>query len=290
VASAPGTWTVDDLGPLLEELRRSQEALEARVAERTASLAAANERLRQEATERESAERQLRMAERLAAIGTLAAGIAHEVNNPLAAILATAELARAINADGRRGHELDAALARIVEEAHRGGAIVKSLLRLGRRDGGERWPVDVNGLMRRFADSPRVLALLDDCRLRTRFTRGSVCAVIDPTELEQVVLNLVQNAVQAGAREIGLRTAVRCGCARIVVRDDGHGIDPHDLQRIFDPFFTTRADDGGTGLGLSIVHGIVTRYAGRIDVQSRVGRGTRFTVDLPVGIRDGHAV
>jgi signal transduction histidine kinase len=225
------------------------------------------------------------MTERLAAIGSLAAGIAHEVNNPLAAIMATAELARAINADGGRADELDAALARIVEEAHRGGAIVKSLLRFGRQDQGERWPVDVNGLVRRLVDSPRVRSVLDACRLTTRFTRVAVRVVIDPTELEQVVMNLVQNAVQAGARGIGLRTAVRQGYARIVVRDDGHGIDRHDLERIFDPFFTTRRGDGGTGLGLSIVHGIVTRYGGRIDVQSRVGRGTRFTIDLPAGIR-----
>jgi C4-dicarboxylate-specific signal transduction histidine kinase len=275
------------MAPLLEELRRSQKVLEARAVERAESLAAANERLRQEAAERASAERELRMTERLAAIGTLAAGIAHEVNNPLAAIVATAELARAINADGERRHELDAALARIVEEAHRGGAIVKSLLRLGREDHGERWPVDVNGLVRRLADSPRVRSMLDDCRLRTRFTRTSVCVVIDPTELEQVVMNLVQNAVQARATGIGIRTTVHHGCARIVVHDDGHGIDPHDLERIFDPFFTTRGGEGGTGLGLSIVHGIVTRYAGRIEVKSRVGRGTRFTIDLPAGVRNG---
>jgi C4-dicarboxylate-specific signal transduction histidine kinase len=295
ITSADGTtrgslatfWDATALARAQEELRRSQEALETRVVERTASLAEANERLRQEAAEREAAERQLRMSERLAAIGTLAAGLAHEINNPLAAVLATAELGRALNEDGGRRREVDGALARIAEEAHRGGMIVKSLLRLGRPGDGERWPVDVNDLVRRLTDSERVRSLLDVCRLRTRFARRSVSAVIDPTELEQVVLNLVRNAVQAGATEVALQTAVRDGGARIVVRDDGRGIDPRDIERIFDPFFTTRGSDGGTGLGLSIVHGIVTRYAGRIGVQSRVGRGTSFTVDLPAGVRNG---
>jgi signal transduction histidine kinase len=239
--------------------------------------------------DREAAERQLRTAERFAAIETLAAGIAHEVNNPLAAIVATAELARAMNADGGRRREVDAALARIVDEAHRGGTIVKSLLRFGRQDQGERWRIDVNGLVRGLAESPRVRSVLDTCRLRTRFARRSVSVVINPTDLEQVVLNLLQNAVQAGATEIAVRTAMREDCARIVVRDDGRGIDPQDIERIFDPFFTTRGQDGGTGLGLSIVHGIVSRYEGRIGVQSRIGRGTRFTVDLPSRTRRGHA-
>jgi PAS domain S-box-containing protein len=280
-------WDATALARTQEELRRSQEALETRVAERTASLAEANERLRKEASEREAAERQLRMTERLAAIGTLAGGLAHEINNPLAAVVATAELARALNEDGGRRGEMDAALARIVEEAHRGGTIVKSLLRLGRMGPGERWLVDVNGLVRRLAESQRVRSVLDDCRLRTRLARRSVCVVIDPSELEQVVLNLVQNAVQAGATEVAVHTAARNGSARIVVRDDGCGIDPRDIDRIFDPFFTTRGNDGGTGLGLSIVHGIVTRYDGRIGVQSRIGRGTSFTVDLPAGVRNG---
>jgi signal transduction histidine kinase len=225
------------------------------------------------------------MAERLAAFGTLAAGVAREINNPLAAIVATAELARAMNGDDGRRHEVDAALARIVEEAHRGGMVVKSLLHLGPRDGVGRWPVDVNTLVRRLAESARLRSVLRACRLRTRLARQPLYVEIAPTELEQVVLNLVQNAVQAGAREIVLRTAPYDGSMRIALRDDGRGIAPDDIERIFDPFFTTRAAAGGTGLGLSVVHGIVTRHEGRVRVQSRVGRGTSFTVELPVGAR-----
>jgi two-component system NtrC family sensor kinase len=272
-----------------EELRRTHEQLETRVAERTASLAEANERLRHEATERESAERQLRIAERLASIGTLAAGVAHEINNPLAAVVATAELARAIHGDGEWHDEVAAALARIIEEAHRAGEIVKSLLRFGRSDQTDRWPIDVGDVVRRLAASSRIRTVLDSCRLRMRLARRTARIVMNPAELEQIVLNLVQNAVQAGASEVALQTAVANGHVRIVVRDDGRGIAARDRERIFDPFFTTRVHDGGTGLGLSIVHGIVTRYEGRIEVQSRVGRGTSFTVQLPSSARRARA-
>jgi signal transduction histidine kinase len=108
---------------------------------------------------------------------------------------------------------------------------------------------------------------------------------MSPMELEQVVFNLLQNAVQAGAREVAIQTAAANASVRLVVRDDGHGIDAQDLERIYDPFFTTHANAGGTGLGLSIVHGIVTRHHGSIEVQSRAGRGTTFTVELPSAMR-----
>jgi signal transduction histidine kinase len=104
---------------------------------------------------------------------------------------------------------------------------------------------------------------------------------MNPTELEQVVLNLVQNAAQADAKVVTVQTAVVDGHVRIVVRDDGRGIESDGLERIFDPFFTSHPHDGGTGLGLSVVHGIVTRCGGRIEVRSRPGRGTTFTVKLP---------
>ena len=282
-------WDVTALARAQEDLHRTQEQLERRVADRTASLADANERLRHEAAEREAAERQLRVAERLASIGTLAAGVAHEINNPLAAVVATAELARVLIADGERQGEADTAVVRIIEEAHRAGEIVKGLLRFGRDDHPDRWPIDVSDVVRRLAVSPRVRTVLDSCRLRTRLARRIPRIVMNPTELEQIVLNLLQNAVQAGATEVGLQTAVSNGHVRIVVRDDGRGITARDRERIFDPFFTTRVHEGGTGLGLSIVHGIVTRYQGRVEVRSRSGRGTSFTVELPSRAGDADA-
>jgi two-component system NtrC family sensor kinase len=274
-------WDVTELARAQEDLRRAHDQLETRVAERTASLAEANERLRAASTERETAERQLRMAERLASIGTLAAGVAHEINNPLAAIVASAELARALRRDGAPNDDVDVALARICDEAHRAGDIVKGLLRFGRGELSERWPIDSSEVVRGLVTSPRMQSARGAAKVRTRLTRRPTRVVMNPTELEQIVLNLIQNAVRAEAKEVLVQTAVVDGHVRLVVRDDGHGIENAELERIFDPFFTSHPDDGGTGLGLSVVHGIVTRCGGRIEVQSRPGRGTTFTVKLP---------
>ena len=274
-------WDVTALARAQEDLRRAHDQLESRVAERTASLAEANEQLHHASTEREAAERQLRMAERLASIGTLAAGVAHEINNPLAAVVASAELARAMCRDDARHEEVDAALVRIVEEAHRAGEIVKGLLRFGRGELTERWPVDSSEVVRGLIGSSRLHTALGRATMRTRLTRTPTRVVMNPTELEQIVLNLIQNAAQAEAKTVIVQTAIVDGHVRIVVRDDGHGIKNGDLERIFDPFFTSRPHDGGTGLGLSVVHGIVTRCGGRIEVQSLPGRGTTFTVKLP---------
>jgi C4-dicarboxylate-specific signal transduction histidine kinase len=278
-------WDVTALTRAQTELRRAHDELETRVAERTARLEEANDSLRHEAAERDAAERQLRMAERLASIGTLAAGVAHEINNPLAAIVASAELARAMCADDARHEEVDAALVRIVEEAHRAAEIVKGLLRFGRGELSERWPVDSSEVVRGLIGSSRLQTALGRATMRTRLTRTPTRVVMNPTELEQIVLNLIQNAVRADAKTVIVQTAVVDGHVRIVVRDDGHGIEHGDLERIFDPFFTSHPLDGGTGLGLSVVHGIVTRCGGRIEVRSRPGRGTTFTVKLPSALQ-----
>jgi PAS domain S-box-containing protein len=274
-------WDVTALARTQAELRRAHDELETRVAERTARLEEANERLRYEVAERDAAERQLRMAERLASIGTLAAGVAHEINNPLAAIMASAELARAMCTEDARHEEVDAALARIVDEAHRAGEIVKGLLRFGRGDLSERWPIDSSEVVRSLVGSSRLQTALGAAKVRTRLTRNVTRVMMNPTELEQIVLNLIQNAAQAHAKTVTVQTAIVDGHVRIVVKDDGRGIETGDLERIFDPFFTTHPNDGGTGLGLSVVHGIVTRCGGRIEVESRPGRGTTFTVKLP---------
>ncbi|HXJ34159.1 MAG TPA: PAS domain S-box protein [Candidatus Eisenbacteria bacterium] len=265
-----------------DALRRAHDELEQRVAERTASLAEAYEQLQHEVTEREQAERQLRTAERLASIGTFAAGIAHEINNPLAAILATAELARALNAEGAPPVQVDASLARIVAEARRGGEIVKGILRFAREEEAERWLVDVNGVVRGVCGLVRERSVPAGCLVRTRLARRLPRIGMKPSELEQVLMNLIQNAAQAGASSIVVQTGSSGGRVTLRVRDNGRGIARKHVDRIFDPFFTTRHRDGGTGLGLSIVHGIVTRYSGSVNVHTREGRGTTFTVELPI--------
>jgi PAS domain S-box-containing protein len=281
IVAAVATFVdVGDEKQARDELRRARDELEQRVAERTARLAEAYGSLQHEVAEREQAERQLRVAERLASIGTFTAGVAHEINNPLAAILATAELARALNREAAPA-EVDAALERIVAEARRGGEIVKGLLRFARAERAERWPLDLNDVVRRMCDAPAPQAPPGPPRLDVRLARRLPPVTANPTEVAQVLVNLLQNAAQAGATRVVVRTHAAVGRVTLEVRDDGRGIAPADLDRIFDPFFTTRQLDGGTGLGLSVVHGIVQRYDGAVRVRSRPGRGTTFTVVLP---------
>jgi signal transduction histidine kinase len=275
-------WDVTALVQAEADLRHARDELEARVIERTTRLGDALERLRHEVRQRERAETQLRTAERLAALGTFAAGVAHEINNPFAAILAAAELGRAVNADGAAREEIDATLARIAAEARRGGEIVRGILGFARAERADRWPVDLNEVTREACRALRARGGLNGSALHTRLARHLPHVVSNRTELEQVLRNLLENAAQAGAKEIIVRTARRGGHAQLVVRDDGCGIARHHLPRIFDPFFTTRERYGGTGLGLSVVHGIVTRHDGTLRVQSRVGVGTTFTVTFPI--------
>jgi PAS domain S-box-containing protein len=283
-------WDVTALVQAEASLRRAHDGLEARVQERTARLAEALERLRHEVAERERAQEQLRTVERLHSLGTFAAGIAHEINNPFAGILATAELGRALNADGASREELDATLARIAAEARRGGEIVRSVLRFARAQKSERASVDLNELARETCRGARVTELLNGSNVRTRLARELPPIRLNRTEVEQVLLNLLRNAVQAGAKEIVVRTSQRDGHVYLVVRDDGRGIARRDLPRIFDPFFTTREGEGGTGLGLSVAHGIVTRHDGTLRVQSKPGRGTTFTLALPIDVPDHPAM
>jgi PAS domain S-box-containing protein len=283
-------WDVTALAQAESELRRAHDELEIRVTERTARLAEALEHLRHEIGERERAQEQLRTAERLTALGTFAAGVAHEINNPFAGILASAELGRALNADGASRAEVDATLARIAAEARRGGEIVRSVLRFARSEKSERVPVDLNELARETCRSARTDGLLNGSALHTRLAREVPHVPLNRTEVEQVLLNLLRNAAQAGAKEIVVRTARRGGHVYVVVRDDGVGIARHHLPRIFDPFFTTREGEGGSGLGLTVAHGIVSRHDGTLRVQSKVGAGTTFTITLPIDGSDDVAM
>jgi PAS domain S-box-containing protein len=265
----------------LDVLRREKISLVERVAEHSASLANATRQLEEEIQGRREAEAQLRRAERLASIGTLAAGIAHEINNPLAAISASAELALA-QLDGGANPALRQALAQVVEQAQRGGNIVRSVLRFAREGRAERRPYDLSEIARRAVDVLR--AEVERRSLDVDFAVSGEAAIVlaNAIEMEQVITNLLRNAVQAGASRIALRTSVAGHAVRLEVVDDGCGMDAREMGRIFDPFYTTRQTQGGTGLGLSVAHGIVGQHGGAIDVRSEPARGTTITVDLPL--------
>lgn len=224
-----------------------------------------------------------RRTERLAALGTLAAGIAHEVSNPAASILATAQLGRTLLDAPDAREALGAALEKIAAEAARCGRIVHSVLAFADQGPTERRAHDLNVVVARAVDLVRAAGRSRDVALRFAPAADLPAVDVNDSELTQVVINLLDNAVRAGSRRIVVSTEARPHEVALIVTDDGAGIPPEDLSRVFDPFFTTRAQRGGTGLGLSISYGIVTRHGGILHIDSAAGRGTTVSALLPIG-------
>lgn len=244
--------------------------------------------------ERRRMQEQLVISDRLASMGTLAAGVAHEINNPLASVMANLELAsRALSTrppdDVSRevGEELEEAL----EAAARIRDITRDLRVFARADEDQLMPVDV----RKVIESTLRMArnkLRHRARLVTSYAPEAYVRASE-SKLGQVFLNLVVNATQAipegryADNEIRITTRVEAGEVRIDVADTGSGMPPHVLDRLFQPFFTTKAAGEGTGLGLSICHRIVASHGGRIQVESTPGQGTCFHLAFPsVGEED----
>jgi len=228
-------------------------------------------------------ELQLAHGERLAAAGTLAAGLAHEINNPIAFVLANLNHLQALRKESGSETEIEEVLLETQEGVQRLRAIVDELLRLART--GERVSEPVQ--LARVVES--VLPIVrHEARGKVRIETSLAYAPLvsgDPGRLGQVVLNLIQNAIHAlSAGERGGMVRVSVGAVpagvELLVEDDGPGIPDHVLPRIFEPFFTTKRNGEGTGLGLAVTGEIVTRHGGTIDVETSPS-GTRFRVTLP---------
>lgn len=241
------------------------------------------ERLGQMADEEEHLRSQLARSERLAAIGELAATVAHEVNNPLDGLQ---NCTRILRRDANRSEQAGRLLDLMDSGLYRIEMIVRRLLSFARDE-------TMNLVPTRLADVVGDALLFLQPRLdkhgislvQEGFDRP-VFAVADRTQMAQVVINLLLNAVDstaAGGR-ITIRIAEPADAdreARLVVEDNGGGIAPEHLPRIFEPFFSTKGPNGGTGLGLAVVKKIVEAHHGRIEVVSRLGEGTRFEIRLP---------
>jgi PAS domain S-box-containing protein len=251
-------------------------------------------------TEKRQMQARLLLADRMAALGTLAAGVAHEINNPLAFVLGNVEFLQAEVAKMAREVPRVTELAKPLADARTGSERIKNtvrdLLRLSRsRDTELVGSVDVNEALE-FALKVSEPQLRHRARVVKRL--GAVPPVAAPeSKLGQVILNLVLNAAQAipegdaGRNEVRVATRFdeAAGAVLIEVSDTGVGIAPGDQRRIFDPFFTTKPVGVGTGLGLSICHGIVTSLGGEIRVQSTPGKGSTFTVVLPAAVAPAQA-
>src|SRR5437016_3060779 len=232
-------------------------------------------------SDRKRLESQLIQSEKMAAIGQLAAGLAHELRNPLAIVMnALYDLHQLL--DGRNA-EVAEDLRIAEEEIGRAQAIIKNLLEFSRESGLELERLDVNDLLARTLQLMQKYLQDNGVRVTTEFGPIPPC-LANPNAMRQLALNLITNAVQAMPEggDLTLRTAaVGANLIRIEVRDTGVGIPAEHLQDIFNPFYTTKAPGQGTGLGLSVVHSILRRYQGEIRVASAVGVGTTFTIDLP---------
>jgi PAS domain S-box-containing protein len=231
-------------------------------------------------TARKEMEEAVRRGERLASLGTFAAGVAHELNNPLGTILLAADSARFSAHDSAR---VAGALDDIVQDTQRAARIVKSILQFARAEATERTLLDLGDCVRRAVDLTRAHCRERGVALELRLASRALPAIANATEIEQVLMNVIRNAAEAcdcgGQIWVGAEAAI--DSLLVTVWDDGHGMTDAERARIFDPFYTTRAQRGGSGLGLSISHGIVTAHGGRIEVDSAPGTGTRVHVHLP---------
>ncbi|MEE9910635.1 MAG: PAS domain S-box protein [Deltaproteobacteria bacterium] len=245
-------------------------------------------------TDRRRLESQLRQAQKMEAIGTLAGGIAHDFNNILASMMGFTEMATRETRRAVRNDYLD----QVLKACERAKNLVDQILAFSRQREQERRPVDIRLVLKEALGLLRA-TLPSTIEMKPDITGEEMPVLADPTEIHQIIMNLCTNAAHAMREAGGMLTIrlsgieilhpadspnpdLRLGAyAQLTVGDTGHGIDAAIKDKIFDPFFTTKKDREGTGLGLSVVYGIVKNAGGAIAIQSAAGCGTTFTVYLP---------
>lgn len=249
-----------------------------------AAVASENSRLyadlKRQMAELKRTQAQLIQSTKLAAIGELAANIAHEINNPLTSVLGFASyLAEQIPPGQPMREELEL----IQEEAGRARDIVRDLLHFSRQREFVPQAADINRVLEQTMAMVRRQGVLDGIEVHEAYASGLPPVEIDVTRMKQVFLNLINNAVYVMKEggHLTVRSSLAGDTVRVEIIDTGTGIAPEHLDRIFEPFFTTKPDVSGTGLGLSVSLGIVQSHGGTIEVQSELGRGSTFTVTLP---------
>lgn len=224
--------------------------------------------------------------ERLGALGEMVSGVAHELNNPLTAILGYAQILPSLE-----GFDRDRALTTIEQEALRASRIVRNLLAFARQHRASLRPVDVEAILRRVIDVRRLSLGADHVTVQTRFAKLRP-VMADEYQLEQVFLNLLTNAHQAMQADGGMVTVATEqleATARITISDTGRGVPDELAERIFEPFFTTRDVGTGVGLGLAIVYGIVAEHGGHVWMQPGSSGGAEFVIELPARMPVGES-
>jgi two-component system NtrC family sensor kinase len=220
----------------------------------------------------------VRQSEKLAAVGQLAAGVAHEINNPLGVILG---FAQGMAGELKAGDELELPIRSIEREALRCKALVQSLLTFSRASKSDRTAVDVNRAVEDALALVQPHAKISRVVVSTALASGLPPILGDKSQIEQAIMNLAKNAVDAMPGGGALTLSTKADRSGVILRvvDNGTGIPSDVVAKIFDPFFTTKPIGQGTGLGLSLVSEIVKKHGGEISVESRPGR-TEFTIKL----------
>ena len=231
-------------------------------------------------TERVNLEDQLMQAEKLSSIGLLAAGVAHEVNTPLAVIISNAQmLARQMDPDDPRTRTLE----KIIAQAFRASEIANNLLKFSRIGSSEYSDLDVNRVIKESLSLVEPMLKAAKISVNSQLKTSLPAVNGNAGKLQQVFMNLIMNARDAMPRggELTIATEAEDSTVHVEVSDNGVGIPADHLNKIFDPFFTTKATSRGTGLGLAVTYGIIREHSGSIQVDSVVGRGTTFRLEFP---------
>ena len=236
---------------------------------------------------KEQAARKVMESERLAMIGQLAAGVAHEINNPLTGIVTYAHLLLERLAADSREHDM---AQKIATQANRCRVIIRGLLDFARQRKPDKRPCSVNAVLAECVALVAHQSLFHNIEIVKRFGEDLPLVPMDPSQIQQVFMNVIINAAEAmleGGR-LTLTTRYDAGgeCVEAEFADSGCGIGEADMERIFDPFFTTKGARRGTGLGLAVSFGIVKEHKGTIGVESEIGKGTTFSVRLPLSVAE----
>jgi signal transduction histidine kinase len=262
-----------DEGPFLREERVLLDTLAKEIANILIGRQAEQDKL--------NLEEQVRHADRLATIGQLAAGVAHELNEPLGSILGFSQLAKKCPG---LPHQAELDIEKIFNASLHARDIVKKLLTFARQMPPQKIKVNVNQLVEEGLNFFKSRCTKEGIKLICSLSPDLPEVDADPSQLNQVVVNLMVNALQAMPQggELRIQTLYEGNQVSLIIEDTGVGMSEGVLEKIFTPFFTTKEVGKGTGLGLPVVHGIITSHGGSIKVESKVGQGTKFDIQLPL--------